>query len=129
MLRFGTLQTPDCTLLVVIRFSVRCERDCSQDGGDPARVGLAYALALPLWIPAFAGMTAVAHKTHGGGMTAAAHKTHRGGMTAVAHETHRGGLTVVVHRTRMGGMTVVSRRSPRSEWGVCQSSHTKKLLP
>ena len=117
MLRFGTLQTPDCTLLVVIRFSVRCERDCSQDGGDPARNAQAYALALPLWIPAFAGMTA------------AAHKTHRGGMTAIAHETHRGGLTVVVHRTRMGGMTVVSRRSPRSEWGVCQSSHTKKLLP
>ena len=128
MLQSGMLQTPICTLFVVIRSSVRRERDCSQDG-NPTRVGLAYALALPLWIPAFAGMTAVAHKTHGGGMTAAAHKTHRGGMTAVAHETHRGGLTVVVHRTRMGGMTVVSRRSPRSEWGVCQSSHTKKLLP
>ena len=57
------LQTPVCALVVAMAFSVRRERDCFWDGGDLARIGLAYALAQPLWIPAFAGMTLVVHST------------------------------------------------------------------
>ncbi len=47
-------------------FSVRRERDCFYGGGNLARIGPAYALARPLWNPAFAGMTVVVHKDRKG---------------------------------------------------------------